>query len=72
MYVCICNGYRDSEIRDVARSGVHCVLEAYRTLGNGPCCGKCLDFAQGLIDAEHAGRSADAQRTPELQLQTIG
>src|SRR3546814_15382530 len=41
MYVCLCNGYRDTEIREIAESGVRCAREVYLTLGNGPCCGTC-------------------------------
>ena len=60
MYVCICNGYRDAEIRDAAQTGIRCAKKAYRALGNGPRCGQCLGFAQDLIDGVHGDRVADA------------
>ncbi len=50
MYVCLCNGYRDSELRRLAQDGVSCAVEAYRSLGKGPCCGRCLETAQQIID----------------------
>lgn len=50
MYVCSCNGYRDADLREVAREGISCAVEAYNALGNGPCCGNCLDCAQDIID----------------------
>lgn len=50
MYVCVCNGYRESELRDIARQGVGCAREAYGRLGRPPCCGRCLEFAQQIID----------------------
>lgn len=53
MYVCLCNGYRDQEIREIAESGVRCAREVYFTLGNGPCCGTCLDCAQGIVNEVH-------------------
>ena len=53
MYVCLCNGYRDEEIREIAESGVRCAREVYLTLGNGPCCGTCLDCAQGIVNDVH-------------------
>ena len=63
MYVCLCNGYRDEEIREVAASGVRCAREVYFTLGNGPCCGTCIDCAQGIVNEVHdtpeAARTAD-------------
>lgn len=58
MYVCICNGYRESEIREVAGEGVTCAQDAYMALGSGPCCGRCLDVAQALIDATHMPQAA--------------
>ena len=60
MYVCLCNGYRDSEIREVAESGVRCAQEVYLTLGNGPCCGTCLDCAQEIVDSVHTSGEAPA------------
>jgi bacterioferritin-associated ferredoxin len=62
MYVCLCNGYRDEEIREVAREGLRCAREVYYTLGNGPCCGTCLDCAQDIVDRVHA--QATAPRPP--------
>lgn len=64
MYVCLCNGYRDAEIREVAESGVRCVQEVYLTLGNGPCCGSCLDCAQDIVDSVHGGTAEPASEEP--------
>lgn len=64
MYVCLCNGYRDTEIREIAESGVRCAREVYLTLGNGPCCGTCLDCAQDIVDSVHGGGAA-AEDVPE-------
>ena len=50
MYVCLCNGYREAEIREVALEGVASAAEAYTALGNGPCCGRWLDCAQRILD----------------------
>lgn len=50
MYVCLCNGYRETELRELAGQGYACAVEAYRALGNGPCCGRCLEFAQKILD----------------------
>jgi len=57
MYVCICNGYRESELREVAAEGVARAEDAYFALGSGPCCGRCLEVAQAVIDASHAMRA---------------
>lgn len=55
MYVCLCNGYRESDLREMADQGVGCAREAYRRLGNGPNCGRCLDCAQEIIDGAKEG-----------------
>jgi bacterioferritin-associated ferredoxin len=64
MYVCLCNGYRDAEIREVAESGLRCVKEVYLTLGNGPCCGSCLDYAQDIVDGVHGEATAMDDQAP--------
>jgi bacterioferritin-associated ferredoxin len=61
VYVCLCNGYRESELRDVARKdGAITAEDAYLCLGDGPCCGRCLPTAQEILDHEH--RSLRAER----------
>lgn len=64
MYVCLCNGYRDSEISDVARSGVRCAKRAYLAMGNGPRCGQCLEMAQDIIDDVHEAENAECSSYP--------
>ena len=50
MYVCLCNSYRDTEILELVQEGFANATEAYVALGNGPCCGQCLQFAQEIMD----------------------
>jgi len=64
VYVCLCNGYRDAEIREIAESGVRCAREVYLTLGNGPCCGTCLDCAQGIVNDVHGANDDQAAARP--------
>ncbi len=54
MYVCICNGHRDRDIRDAAKTGLRCAREIYRHLGKPARCGRCLDFAAQLIEEVHS------------------
>lgn len=60
MYVCLCNGYRESQLRDMARQGYSDAEEAYEAMGDGPCCGHCVDFARDILDEERAASPADA------------
>lgn len=53
MYICICNGHRESEIRAAAAKGLRSADEIYRHLGKPARCGRCLDLASRLIDEVH-------------------
>jgi len=54
MYVCICNGHRDSEIAAAARQGLTCPRKIYRSLGKPVRCGRCLDTATEIVAQIHA------------------
>ena len=50
MVVCVCNAIKESQLRDVARSGqLRCAKAAYAQLGRKPKCGQCLSFARNII-----------------------
>lgn len=62
MFVCICNGHRDSEIRGAAAAtGLRCPREIYRHLGKPPRCGRCLDLASQLVAEVHGAAEARGQ-----------
>ncbi len=53
MFVCLCNGYRDKDIRSAVHAGgVETADEVYQALGNGFCCGQCRDCASEIVSAE--------------------
>jgi bacterioferritin-associated ferredoxin len=54
MYVCLCHGVTDHEIRRAAESGVRTVSELTMRTGLGSGCGSCVSMAVGLIDEVHA------------------
>ncbi|WP_101925279.1 MULTISPECIES: (2Fe-2S)-binding protein [Luteimonas] len=63
MYVCICNGVTDSQIRQAAAAGCREVAELTMRTGCGATCGSCLDMASDLLrrsHADHALQSAGA------------
>ncbi|UHQ20764.1 (2Fe-2S)-binding protein [Lysobacter sp. KIS68-7] len=51
MYVCICNGVTDKDIRQAAESGCKTVAELTMRTGCGATCGTCLDMAAELLAA---------------------
>lgn len=58
MYICICNAIRDSELRDLARSGVRSADCAYEALGCEPHCATCIEYVQAVLDGEHESEPA--------------
>tara|TARA_R110002167_G_scaffold115538_3_gene289942 strand:+ start:1163 stop:1372 length:210 start_codon:yes stop_codon:yes gene_type:complete len=67
VYVCICNGHRDRDLREAAAGGIRCALQAYDSLGGAPRCGQCLEVAQQIIDEAHELSTGAA--TPALGTQ---
>ena len=60
MYVCLCNGLTESQIRAAARAGAASVDEAYRRLGGEPVCRCCVETAEAVIQGETSGSRAVA------------
>lgn len=58
MFVCVCNRYKDSQIRAAAQSGMTCPRQIYSALGKPPRCGRCLEFAAELIAETQAAAGA--------------
>ena len=56
MYVCICNGVTDRQIREAAASGVRSVAELTMRTGCGANCGSCLETATAILEATPAER----------------
>ncbi len=66
MFVCICNGHRDGEIRAAAETGLSCPRQIYRRLGKPVRCGRCLDAATRVIEEVHDGKGAGVARETAL------
>lgn len=64
VYVCICNGVTDHQIREAASHGVTSVAELTMRTGCGATCGSCLDMAGDLL--------AKARATHDLPLPVLG
>jgi bacterioferritin-associated ferredoxin len=52
MYVCICNGIRESELRCAARRCPGDADAVYAALGKQPQCAQCLDDAAEILIEE--------------------
>lgn len=51
MYVCICNGVTEHDIREAAEAGCGSVPELTMRTGAGANCGSCLELAAEILDA---------------------
>ena len=51
MYVCICNGVTDRDIRQAVEAGCRSLPELTMRTGCGATCGSCLDTAAAILDA---------------------
>ncbi|HEX5664365.1 MAG TPA: (2Fe-2S)-binding protein [Xanthomonadaceae bacterium] len=60
MYVCICNGVTERDIRLAAEAGCRSLPELTMRTGCGATCGTCLETAAALLD--------DVRSTRELPL----
>ncbi|MBP6750571.1 MAG: (2Fe-2S)-binding protein [Xanthomonadaceae bacterium] len=54
MYVCLCNGVTEREIRQTAAAGCRTVGELTMRTGCGAGCGSCLQVAGQLLEDVHA------------------
>ena len=50
MYVCICNGVTERDIRQAAEAGCRSMAELTMRTGCGATCGTCVDAATALLD----------------------
>lgn len=56
MYVCLCHGVTDHEIKALATAGARSAAQVYRHFGVKPKCGKCVPYVRDLVQ----GGSDDA------------
>src|SRR3546814_15712989 len=56
MYVCICNGVTDSDIRQAAKAGCGGLAELTMSTGCGACCGSCVDTAAEMPEQARAAQ----------------
>jgi len=64
MYVCICIGVTDHQIREAALAGCETVAELTMRTGCGSNCGSCLGMATDLLE--------QARNTRSLPLPVLG
>ncbi|MFC0679830.1 (2Fe-2S)-binding protein [Lysobacter korlensis] len=56
MYVCICNGVTDRDIREAAEGGCRTMPELTMRTGAGSTCGSCIEMATDILEQARAVR----------------
>ncbi len=59
MYVCICQGVTDQDIRVAAKHGAVELRDLAQQLGVVTCCGKCKSCVRRVLADCHEAHSAD-------------
>ncbi len=54
MYVCLCRGITDQDIKDAVANGAESYREIRDLLDLGTCCGRCAPEARAIISDEIA------------------
>jgi len=67
VYVCVCNAYRESHVREAinqsASSGRVTVEQIYARLGKRPRCGRCLVHVKDMISHSVRDKSEQINRS---------
>lgn len=54
MYVCLCRGITDQDIKDAMQNGAESIRDLREMLDLGTCCGRCVPEAKTIISEELA------------------
>ncbi len=60
MYVCLCNGVTERDIRHTAAAGCRTMAELTMRTGCGAGCGSCVCMATELLESVQAAIAADS------------
>jgi len=66
MYVCLCTGVCDSEIKQLVREGVASVAEVMQCTGAGSRCGSCVPEIARLVEEK-----AEPSSLPRRMLKVV-
>ena len=66
MYVCLCNGITDSQIREAADSGCDNLRDLRRELGVGSQCAKCVRHARQVLRETRSAVPATSSLSADL------
>lgn len=50
MYVCLCNGFTDRQVKQVVEDGAATVSSVFKEIGCAPCCGRCVPTVRQMVN----------------------
>ncbi len=60
MYVCLCRGITDRDIRNAIHEGANSLADIEQRLGAGTGCGGCRDFTSRLLEDSQRREAVEA------------
>ena len=63
MYICLCHGFTDKQVRSAIADGRRSVAEIYSSLGARPRCGKCVCEVRALVACAAPGGAGEVAGT---------
>ena len=73
MYICLCHGFTDKQVKRAVAEGRRSMSEIYACLGGKPRCGKCVGEVRAIVacapsgSAEIGGGAPPALRSPQTE-----
>lgn len=49
MYVCLCHGFTDHQVKELAHGGTRSAAQVYQHFGVRPRCGKCVPYVRDMV-----------------------
>ena len=74
MYICLCHGFTDKDVKRAVADGRRSLGDIYKSLGGKPRCGKCVAEVRAIVSSATSGGSAEigggapaALRSPQTE-----
>jgi bacterioferritin-associated ferredoxin len=61
VYICLCNGFTDRQVRTIVEQCASSVAQVYQALGCAPRCGKCVPLVREMLGRPAAPDSGDGR-----------
>jgi bacterioferritin-associated ferredoxin len=59
VYVCLCHGFTDTQVKRAVAEGRRSVSDIYAALGGKPRCGRCVGEVRAIVACAPPGGTAD-------------